>query len=185
MSINHRWGEERGLWRRTSWSLALKSSIPVKNNRIGVCLNSNQDHLTSDSKCARDSANRVYDQWLRSSSGKNISKCTHLLVLPGSPRFIIVRERSAEHEACDTLKQVDPLFEVALLTVDLQHSNRKLTSVEVSFRDARFGGVTNVLRRRNIIFRGNSLRLCEKATRNASDQRKRQSDARTDRVAVL
>jgi len=107
---------------------------------------------------------------------KTQASCTHLWVRPGSPRFIIVRERSAEHEACDTLEQVDPLFKVAPLTIDLQHSNRKLTNVEVSFRDARFGGVTNVLRRRDIIFRGNSLRLCEKTTRNASDQRERQSD---------
>jgi hypothetical protein len=60
---------------------------------------------------------------------------------------------------------VDPLFEVALLTVDLQHPDRKLTNLEVGFRDARFGGVTDVLGRRNVILRGNPLRLGEKATR--------------------
>ena len=111
--------------------------------------------------------------------GKNISECTHSLVPPGNTRFIIVRERSAEHEACDAVELVDPLFEVALLTVDLQQSDRKLADVEASFRDPVLGGMTNVLRRRNIIIRGDSLRLCEKATRDASDQHKRQRDART------
>ena len=54
---------------------------------------------------------------------KNISECTYLLAPPGNPRFIIVRERGAEHEACDAVELVDPLFEVALLTVDLQQSD--------------------------------------------------------------
>jgi hypothetical protein len=63
--LNHRCGEERSLWGRTCWSLALKSSIPVKNNRIGVCLDLNRDQLTTASKWERDSASRVYDQWSR------------------------------------------------------------------------------------------------------------------------
>ena len=163
----------------------MKSSIPVKNNRIGVCLNSNQDQLTTASKWERDSASRVYNpQWSRLLSGQNISECTYLLIRPVSPRFIIVRERSAEHEACNALKQVDPLFKVALLTIDLQHSDRKLTDVEVSCRDPFLGGMTDVLRRRNIILRGNSLRLCEIATRNGGNQHKRQSDAWTAELSL-
>ena len=51
----------------TSWSLALNSFIPVKNIIIDVFLN--QDELTTSSKRAKHSSNRVwYKPWSRALS---------------------------------------------------------------------------------------------------------------------
>jgi hypothetical protein len=69
-----------------------------------------------------------------------------------------------EHEACGALEEVDPLPGVALLTMDLQYSDSLPTKVEMGLDDPLLRKMLNVLHRRYIIFRDDSLRLGEKAT---------------------
>jgi hypothetical protein len=97
---------------------------------------------------------------------------THPSAPSGQPRLVIVRETGAKHDARDALELGEPLSEVAWLTIDLRYSNRELIDVEVCFHDPLLGGMTDILYRWDIVFGGNSLRLCEKATCNVSDQLK-------------
>jgi hypothetical protein len=85
----------------TLWSLALKSSIRVKNNMIDVCLN--QGELTTTSKKMRESTNRVYNIW-SCISGATKREATHPPAPERNPRLIIVRKGGAEYDARDALK---------------------------------------------------------------------------------
>lgn len=72
----------------TWWSLALKSSIPVKNSMIDVCLN--QGELTTASKKMRESTNRVYHHVWSYVLGATKREATHPPAPARHPRLIIV-----------------------------------------------------------------------------------------------
>jgi hypothetical protein len=137
--------------------------MPVKNNMTDVRLLVIQYELMTLSKWARDSVNRVYDLWSR--AWRAIPRGDTYVPAPArDSRLIIVSERGAEHDACDAVKYGDPLSEGAFLTIDLRYSDRVVIGVEVCLHDPLLGCVFNVLYRRDIIFRGNSLSLGKKAT---------------------
>ena len=70
---------------------------------------------------------------------------------------------------------MDPLSEVARLAIDLRYSNREpmVIEIEESLHDTLLGGMIDVLYRRDIVFCGDSLSLCEKARCDTGDQRKK------------
>jgi len=123
------------------------------------------------SKKRRDSANRVCqcNLWLVTNNGGQYGReDTYLFPQAGiDAGLIIVTERGVEHDARDVLrvKYAHQLCKVAQLTIDLQYSNRRLISTEVCLHDPPLGGLFNVLYRRDIIFRNNSLCLHKKARR--------------------
>ena len=80
-------------------------------------------------------------------------------------RLIIVRERHIKYYTCDTLKQMNPLSPFAILTINLEYSNRLLTHFKVGLYDPPLSDVKNVVDRWDIFFCNNSLCLGKEATR--------------------
>jgi hypothetical protein len=66
------------------------------------------------------------------------------LALSGNPVHIIVTQRDAEYNTRDTFELIDPLFPFAVLTINLEYSDRQLAQVEVGFQNSPFGGMKNV-----------------------------------------
>ena len=69
---------------------------------------------------------------------------TYPLALSGDPVHIIVTQRGAEYNTRDTFELIDPLFPCAILTINLEYSDRQVAQVEVGLQNSPLGGMKDV-----------------------------------------
>ena len=69
---------------------------------------------------------------------------TYPLALNGDPVHIIVTQRGAEYNTRDTFELIDPLFPFAVLTINLEYSDRQVAQLEVGLQNSPFSSMKNV-----------------------------------------